>query len=81
MLFVSSLILLAALSPAIAFSGSIVAPAMTELSSSNSNWYSSNWSGYAVNGSAGSVTSVSGSWKVPAVTGHVYGLRSILDWD
>jgi hypothetical protein len=30
---------------------------------------SSNWSGYAVYGAAGSVTEVKGSWTVPAVTG------------
>ena len=29
---------------------------------------STNWSGYAVTGAAGSVTSVSGSWVVPAST-------------
>ncbi len=44
-------------------------PRMIPFSSSNSNWYSSNWSGYAVNGSAGSVTSASGSWIVPTVRG------------
>jgi hypothetical protein len=30
---------------------------------------STNWSGYAVDGAAGSITDVSGSWVVPAVTG------------
>lgn len=34
-----------------------------------SSWSSTNWSGYAVSGSAGSVTSVQGSWIVPAVSG------------
>ncbi len=37
---------------------------------SGSSWYSTNWSGYVVNGTAGSVTFVQGSWKVPAVTGR-----------
>src|SRR5438270_3710030 len=30
---------------------------------------STNWAGYAVNSSAGSVSAVSGSWTVPTVTG------------
>ena len=30
--------------------------------------YSTNWSGYAVNGSAGSVSAAQATWKVPAVT-------------
>jgi hypothetical protein len=34
---------------------------------SDSSWLSTNWSGYAVTGSAGSVTDVKGSWKVPAI--------------
>jgi len=67
-LFVGSLMLLAAFSPAFA-SVSMTLPAMVSLNSNNSNWYSSNWSGYAVNGSAGSVTSASGSWIVPTVSG------------
>jgi hypothetical protein len=36
---------------------------------SGSSWHSTNWSGYAVTGSSGSVTYVQGSWIVPAVTG------------
>ena len=67
-LFVGSLMLLAAISPAFA-SVSMTMPGMVSLNSSNSNWDSSNWSGYAVTGSAGSVTSASGSWIVPTVSG------------
>jgi hypothetical protein len=33
------------------------------------SWISGNWAGYAVTGDDGSVTSVSGSWTVPTVTG------------
>ena len=50
--------------------------------SSSMNWAangsvaSTNWSGYAVNGSAGSITAVQGSWTVPTVactsTGSAY---------
>ena len=69
MFFVSSLMLLAAFSPAFAFSGSMMAPGMALVNASNGSYYSTNWSGYAVTGSTGSVTSVIGSWKVPAVTG------------
>jgi hypothetical protein len=36
---------------------------------SDSKWLSTNWSGYAVTGSAGSVSDVNGSWKVPAIVG------------
>ena len=68
-LFVGSLMFLAAFSSAFALPGSMTMPAMVQLSYSNSNWYSSNWSGYAVNASAGSVTSASGSWIVPTVSG------------
>jgi hypothetical protein len=32
-------------------------------------WYSTNWSGYALNTAAGQVASVSAKWDVPAVTG------------
>src|SRR5208283_1022555 len=66
--FVGLIMFLAAISPVFA-SGSMTMPGMVSLSSSNSNWYSSNWSGYAVNGSAGSVTSASASWIVPTVSG------------
>jgi hypothetical protein len=66
---VSFLMLLAALSPALALPSLTVAPRIHVVSLNGSSWYSSNWSGYAVTGSAGSVTSASGSWIVPAVTG------------
>jgi hypothetical protein len=39
------------------------------LHGNNSDWASTNWSGYAVTSDAGSVTTVSGSWIVPSVTG------------
>ena len=67
-LFVGALMLLAVISPAFA-SVPMTMPGMISLNSSNKNWYSSNWSGYAVNGSAGSVTSASASWIVPTVSG------------
>jgi hypothetical protein len=38
---------------------------------------STNWSGYAVDGSAGSMTDVSGSWVVPAVTGPSHTSRKL----
>jgi hypothetical protein len=64
---VGSLMLLASLSPALALSP-IMASGMCA-GGSGSSWYSTNWSGYAVTGSSGSVTYVQGSWKVPAVAG------------
>jgi len=39
------------------------------------NSQSTNWSGYAVAAAAGSVSSVSGSWNVPAVTGSGYSAQ------
>jgi hypothetical protein len=36
--------------------------------SSNGGWASSNWSGYAVTGSANAFTSITGSWTVTSVT-------------
>ena len=67
MLFVSSLMLLAAFTPALALASPIMAPTMNMVNSLNGTVYSTNWSGYAVLGS--SVASASGSWKVPTVTG------------
>jgi hypothetical protein len=67
-LLVGSLMLLAAFSPAFALTSPIMAPGMAVMSSSNNSWYSTNWSGYAVTGSTGSVTSVQGSWIVPTVS-------------
>jgi hypothetical protein len=59
--------LLVSLSPAIALSP--VMASGTCAGFNGSSWYSTNWSGYVVNGSSGSVTYVQGSWIVPAVTG------------
>jgi len=66
---ISFLMLLAAFSPALAFPSLTAAPRMHEASVNGSSWSSYNWSGYTVTGPAGSVTSASGSWIVPAVTG------------
>jgi len=66
-LLVSSLMLLAAISPAFADTNSIWSPTMALLSSTNSSYFSGNWGGYVVTGSPGSVCSVSGSWIVPSV--------------
>lgn len=68
-MIIGSLMLLAAFSPALALTNPIIMPGIEALSSSGSTLYSSNWGGYAASGSAGSVTSVSGSWIVPAVIG------------
>lgn len=66
---VGLLTLLAAFSPALAVSSLITAPAMSVVGINGSSYESLNWSGYAVTGSTGTVTSASGSWIVPAVTG------------
>jgi hypothetical protein len=63
------LVLLAAFTPALVLAGTLMAPGMCAGKTSGSSWYSTNWSGYAVTGSSGSVASVQGSWIVPAVTG------------
>ncbi|MGB8781391.1 MAG: G1 family glutamic endopeptidase [Candidatus Bathyarchaeia archaeon] len=68
--FVGSLVLLALFCPALALSSLITAQGMSTESINGSSWYSTNWSGYAVTGSTGSVTSVQGSWTVPTVTGN-----------
>jgi hypothetical protein len=67
--FVGSLMLLAVFSPALTISSLITAPTMSVAGINGNSYTSLNWSGYAVTGSAGSVTSASGSWIVPAVTG------------
>jgi len=67
---IGSLMILAAFSPALALAVPMMAPGMSAGSVTGSSWYSTNWSGYAVTGSAGSVTSVEGSWAVPTVTGN-----------
>jgi len=56
---VGSLILLATISPAMALTSPVTAPTSST---------SPNWSGYAVTGPTGSVTSAYGSWKVPFTT-------------
>ena len=66
--FVGSLMLLAVFSQAFALTVSVTAPNMVVARSDGSSWSSTNWSGYAVTGSTGSVTSASASWAVPAVT-------------
>ncbi len=63
------LMLLATFSSALVLAGTLTAPTMAVESQIGSNWYSSNWSGYVVNSSKGSVTYVYGSWRVPTVTG------------
>jgi hypothetical protein len=66
---ISLLMLSAAISPALALSSQITEQTMSGASAHNKNYYSTNWSGYEVSGSSGTVTSVSGSWTVPIVTG------------
>jgi hypothetical protein len=66
---ISSLMLLVAFSPALTFADPVMASGICARSTSSGNWSSTNWSGYAVTGSKGSVTSVQGSWVVPTVTG------------
>ena len=63
---IGSLLLLAAISPALPIPKLSLAP---KLFHDNGTSNSTNWSGYAVTGPTGSVTSVSGSWIVPTVTG------------
>ncbi|MGD0995421.1 MAG: G1 family glutamic endopeptidase [Candidatus Bathyarchaeia archaeon] len=72
-LFVGLLMLLAVFSQAFALTSPIMAPGMVVARSSGSSWLSTNWSGYAVTGSSGSVTSAYGSWKVPAVSSGASG--------
>jgi hypothetical protein len=72
-LFVGLLMLLAIFSQAFALTSSITAPNMVVARSDGSSWSSTNWSGYAVTGATGSVTSAYGSWKVPAVSSGASG--------
>jgi len=65
MLFLSSLMLLAAFTPALALTSPIMAPEMAVMSTLAGSY---NWSGYVMTAAAGSVTSASASWKVPVVT-------------
>jgi len=72
-LLVSSLMLLAAFSPMLAFANPTTAQTMSLLNSINGTAYSTNWSGYAVTAASDSVTSAAGSWIVPTVTGTSSG--------
>lgn len=63
---VGTLLLLAAISPALALSSQISATEMNIASINGGTASSYNWAGYAVTGSA--VTSVSGQWTVPTTT-------------
>lgn len=66
-IFVGTLMILAALSPAFAFSSVVTAQEMNTASINGQNSVGSyNWGGYAV--TASSVTSVSGSWVVPTMS-------------
>jgi hypothetical protein len=67
MVLMGSLMLLALCGSAFAFSSLLLTPATNALSINGSTVYSTNWSGYAVTGSSGSVTSASGSWTVPTL--------------
>lgn len=67
-LLVGSLMLLAALSPAVATPALSMPPGIGIMRASDSSWSSTNWSGYAVTGATGSVTSAVGSWNVTAVS-------------
>jgi hypothetical protein len=60
------IILVTMISPALAAAPQISMGPKTPTADS---WISGNWAGYAVTGDDGSVTSVSGSWTVPTVTG------------
>jgi len=69
MILVSSLMLLAAVSPALALTVPAMGPRM-HLTDLNNQNYSTNWSGYAVTAASGSTfSSVSGSWTVTSLTG------------
>ena len=69
MIFVSSLMLLAAVSPALALTVPAMDPRM-HLKDVNNQNYSTNWSGYAVTAASGSTfSSASGSWTVTSLTG------------
>ncbi|HXZ98545.1 MAG TPA: G1 family glutamic endopeptidase [Candidatus Acidoferrum sp.] len=67
-MFFFATLLLGAAAPAIAAPQMGLAPRI-HWGRSDGSWLSTNWSGYAVNGSAGSVSDVRGSWKVPAIAG------------
>lgn len=68
-LLVGSIMLLAALTPALALPAISMAPRIHFDGLSNSLAYSTNWSGYAVTASTSAVTKVQASWIVPTVKG------------
>ena len=69
LIFVSSLLFLAAVSPALALTVPAMDPRM-HLTDVNNQNYSTNWSGYSVTAASGSTfSSVSGSWTVTSLTG------------
>jgi hypothetical protein len=68
-LLVGSVMLLAALTPAIGMPIVSMSPRIHLDGLNNSQAYSTNWSGYAVTASKNAVTKVQGSWTVPKVTG------------
>lgn len=73
---VSTLMLLAAFTPALTISTMSMAPRMLVGGANDSSWTSTNWSGYAVTAAKGAVTQVKGSWVVPAVTGKTTAYSS-----
>ena len=65
--FLFTVILLTSAAPA-AFATSMATPSVFNPRIGEGNNSSLNWSGYAIAGSQGSITTVSGSWIVPSVT-------------
>ena len=67
----------------IAFLSMTISPALSATFDPNlrlASNYSLNWSGYAVTGPAGSVTTVTGSWTVPTVTPTKGGYKYAAFW-
>ncbi len=67
-LLIASLMLLAAIGSTIALPNALAAPTMSRADSTIKATSSTNWSGYAVTGATGSVTSANGSWTIPTMT-------------
>ena len=67
---IGALMLLAAISPAIALANPATTPAngLSSINGSPTSSTSQNWCGYAITGPTGSVTSAYGSWIVPYTT-------------
>jgi hypothetical protein len=76
--FVSLIVLLSAFSPALAVTQHVSMGPRAIMGTTLDT--SSNWAGYAVTGDAGSVTTVSGSWTVPSVTGSKGGNAMSAFW-